>query len=1242
MNKIMKCAALVTLTLLLGVTFAAAAASTSPVFPPPPATCTGGASLSGWYGFLVNGPSSVSGQGGKYLTGAIDFNGACSLSGFNTNGGVDGQFANASVSGTYNTNADGTIAITLNLTGQSTAQTYTVAVSQSGIEADGIETDGTATATIDLKSQMTNLTQGYTTASLVGTYAGFCSGNPGPYAQTNYVTFDGNGNLSGVDYYNDLGSQGNDTFAGTYTVASDGTFTAITASTVFFTGVLDTGTSEAQYTFDVSGTGEILSCVSKLSTLENLSALNGWYSLLVSGPSATVGAAGKYLSGSLLFNGAGAVSGTNVNGGINGQYVNSTVTGTYALNGDGTIAITLNLAGQSTAQTYNVSISETGNEAVGIETDGTALAQIDLQAELWPNPAIQPYTTASLVGTYAAACSGDPGSYSELNYVTFDGKGNLSGINAFDNNGSQGDGAYTGTYSVKGDGTFSGALAGSSSQYSFTGALSNVTSEIVYTYDLAGTGGVIACTGYSNYGPIGSAPVAATPTFNPLPGAYTAAQLVVLSDTTTGAVIHYTTNGTAPTTASPIYATPVPVNATTSIQAIAVAPGDNNSAIASGTYFLALLPTAVTPTFNPLPGTYSSTQTVVLSDTTPGAVIHCTTDGSMAGANSPVCTSLSVSATTTINAIAVATGYNNSPQASGLYTISTITLTAATPMFNPLPGTYSSTQTVVLSDSTSGAVIHCTIDGSAAGPNSPVCTTLTVSTTTTINAIAVAAGYNNSPQTSGLYTITTGGSGGTIVNLAGYDNVYGIATSGNAPRSGGFDGDGYAYNSSLLGSSLSYQGLVFPLGSANTLDAVVAQNVYVTQGQYSQLFLLGAGVNGNQTNQYVVAYYTDGSWTAFTQNFSDWAFPQKYAGETEVAATANRIGANGTVYTTPVNVYGYTFNLAPGKTLKGVLLPYNRNVVFLGMGLTALSTPIVPYIQVNGAAWQQTASASVTAGSVVNLGPQPVSGGSWSWTGPNGYTSTSRQINSIPLTTGVNNFVATYTNSSGAKSTQTFVITVTSTSTWTEIGTNVSSIAAASDGTTLATSSVNQSIWQYVSGKWTQIPGAAKQIAVVNKSNIWGIGLDNNLYQFNGNNWTEVGYNVNSVGVGSDGSVVVTTIGNQAVWEYVSGKWILLPGQLKQVAVVNKSNIWGIGLDNNVYQFNGSVWTKVGVNVDAIAAGSDGTVLVANNANQSIWQYVSVNNWVSVPGSMKALAIVKANSYYGIGLDNNAYSFGSH
>jgi len=94
-----------------------------------------------------------------------------------------------------------------------------------------------------------------------------------------------------------------------------------------------------------------------------------------------------------------------------------------------------------------------------------------------------------------------------------------------------------------------------------------------------------------------------------------------------------------------------------------------------------------------------------------------------------------------------------------------------------------------------------------------------------------------------------------------------------------------------------------------------------------------------------------------------------------------------------------------------------------GTGCTP--TAITPYIQVNGGAWQETNTVSVAPGSTVNLGPQPTSGGTWAWTGPDGFTSTSREVTGIALPTSVNTYLATYTNTGSCVSTEAFTITVT-------------------------------------------------------------------------------------------------------------------------------------------------------------------------------------------------------------------------
>jgi hypothetical protein len=73
--------------------------------------------------------------------------------------------------------------------------------------------------------------------------------------------------------------------------------------------------------------------------------------------------------------------------------------------------------------------------------------------------------------------------------------------------------------------------------------------------------------------------------YSPTGGSYGATQTVTLSDVRPGAVIHYTTNGTTPTSASSTYTTPLTVSATQTIKAIAIAPvGYTDSPVNSNTY----------------------------------------------------------------------------------------------------------------------------------------------------------------------------------------------------------------------------------------------------------------------------------------------------------------------------------------------------------------------------------------------------------------------------------------------------------------------------------------------------------------------------------------------------------------------------------------------------------------------------------------------------------------------------------
>jgi hypothetical protein len=197
---------------------------------------------------------------------------------------------------------------------------------------------------------------------------------------------------------------------------------------------------------------------------------------------------GQYIVGTLNFNGNCGVSGVNTYTGQNGGVTDMAVTGTYVVNADGTITISITFGEETTPQYYLIALSRTLPGAVGEGVNGTP-GQIQLVAQnnFW----FWKYTNASLYGSYAAMCYVN----ATLNYVTFDGKGNVSGISPYFSNGVEVSDPYTGTYTVNSDGTFTGSLNGSFSQYTFYGSLENGGNQIVYMYDAAGFGIDDSCVG---------------------------------------------------------------------------------------------------------------------------------------------------------------------------------------------------------------------------------------------------------------------------------------------------------------------------------------------------------------------------------------------------------------------------------------------------------------------------------------------------------------------------------------------------------------------------------------------------------------------------------------------------------------------------------------------------------------------------------------------------------------------------
>ncbi|MFC1421071.1 chitobiase/beta-hexosaminidase C-terminal domain-containing protein [Streptacidiphilus sp. N8-3] len=199
----------------------------------------------------------------------------------------------------------------------------------------------------------------------------------------------------------------------------------------------------------------------------------------------------------------------------------------------------------------------------------------------------------------------------------------------------------------------------------------------------------------------------ATPTFSPAGGSFTSAQTVTLADSTSGASIRYTTDGSTPTASSTLYSSALSITATTTVKAIGIKSGSTNSAVASATYTITTAPSTVaTPTFSPAGGTFTSAQSVTLADATSGASIRYTTNGSTPTASSTLYSgAITVSATSTVKAIGIKSGLTNSAVASATFTIGTSAGCPAqsdTPDFGP--------NVHIFDPSMSSASIQATLD----------------------------------------------------------------------------------------------------------------------------------------------------------------------------------------------------------------------------------------------------------------------------------------------------------------------------------------------------------------------------------------------------------------------------------------------------------------------------------------------------------------------------------------------------
>jgi Chitobiase/beta-hexosaminidase C-terminal domain/Viral BACON domain/Gametolysin peptidase M11 len=255
-----------------------------------------------------------------------------------------------------------------------------------------------------------------------------------------------------------------------------------------------------------------------------------------------------------------------------------------------------------------------------------------------------------------------------------------------------------------------------------------------------------------------SLPAAATPMIAPSGGTFTSVQIATITDSNSAATIYYSTDGSTPTTNSTQYTAPITVAQSETIEAIATATGDSPSAVASAAFTINL-PVTATPGISPNGGTFSSPQTVTITDGTSGATIYYTTNGSVPTTSSTQYTSaINVGQSETIEAIATATGDSPSAVASAAFTIPP-TFTLAGTSVTVTPGAASGNMSIITVTPeyafTGNVTLTAAITSSPAGAQD--------TPTLSFGSSSPAAVTNGNPVTATLTITTSPQTTGTLI-----------------------------------------------------------------------------------------------------------------------------------------------------------------------------------------------------------------------------------------------------------------------------------------------------------------------------------------------------------------------------------------------------------------------------------------------------------------------------------------------
>ena len=457
-------------------------------------------------------------------------------------------------------------------------------------------------------------------------------------------------------------------------------------------------------------------------------------------------------------------------------------------------------------------------------------------------------------------------------------------------------------------------------------------------------------------------------------------------------------------------------------------------------------------------------------------------------------------------------------------------------------------------------VYNLTYTNSAGVTSSPQAFTITVNPTAVIPWLVV---NNGTWQQTASASVNQG----DTVTLAG-QNISGGSWHWTGPN--GFTSTSRQINAVSLPSGTNIYNLTYT-NTAGVISSPLAFTISVNPSPLTPYIQVNGGVweqastvavNIGDTVNLAPTNFNGGSWS--------WTGPNSF--------TASTRQINAVRFSAPSNTYTVTYTNTVGVTSSQ------------SFTITVNGTPLTPYIQVNGGSWQQISSVAVNVGDQVNLAPTNVSGGSWSWIGPNGYTASTRQINVVPLNSPNNTYIVTYTNTSGVTSSRTFTVTV--------------------NGTTLTP------YVQVNGGSWTQANTAA--VHVGDMVNLAPLNINGGRWSWTGpNSYAASSRQINAVPLPSPSNTYTVTYTNTS-------------GATSTATFTVTVN--GTPLTPYI-QVNGGAWQQIGT----VAVNMGSTVnLAPTNVSGGSWSWIGPNGYTASTRQINAVPLNSGSNVFTVTYTNAA------